>query len=139
VEIMKKSHRKREVGAYAVVVIGIIVVILAILCKFGLISGVVEIEIPRNDVIFIAKEMPENLPMIPVSREGFKKLDLGNEKKICFLDVDSNLKVIKIWTIADKAVFFYTERIEGYPLLTNISDIDIRFLSHINKMQIILQ
>lgn len=136
---MKKSHRKREVGAYAVVVIGIIVVILAILCKFGLISGVVEIEIPRNDVIFIAKEMPENLPMIPVSREGFKKLDLGNEKKICFLDVDSNLKVIKIWTIADKAVFFYTERIEGYPLLTNISDIDIRFLSHINKMQIILQ
>ena len=136
---MKQNHRKREVGTYVVVVISVIIAIFAVLCKFGLISGVIEIVIPRNDVAFSAKKISsEDLPIIRVSREEFKELDLSNEKKLCFLDVDSDLKVVRIWTITDGKTFFYVEEIKGYPLLTSISDIDVRFLSYINKMQIIL-
>jgi len=136
---MKKDHRKREVGTYVVVVISVIIAVFAVLCKFGLISGVIEIVIPRNDVAFSAKKISsEDLPIIRVSREEFKELDLSNEKKLCFLDVDSDLKVVRIWTITDGKSFFYVEEIRGYPLLTSISDIDVRFLSYINKMQIIL-
>ncbi len=138
---MKKNHRKRvvSVSEVFVVVIGLIIVVFAVLCKFGLISGVIEIVIPRNDVAFSAKKISsEDLPIIRVSREEFKELDLSNEKKLCFLDVDSDLKVVRIWTITDGKSFFYVEEIRGYPLLTSISDIDVRFLSYINKMQIIL-
>ncbi len=141
---MKKNHRKRvvSVNEVFVVVIGLIIVIFAVLCKFGLISGDIEIEIPRNDVAFRAKRMySEDLPIIPVSREEFKKIDLTDEEKLVFLDVSdfqSGLEVIKIWIMAEGKIFFYVEEIKGYPLLTSISDIDVRFFSHINKMKIIL-
>jgi len=138
---MKKNRSKRkDIGAYVVVIGGLIAVLIALLCHFGLFGSTIEIEIPRPDVAFQIKEMPNNLPVVVVkSKEEFKKLDLSDEEKLVFLDVDSIFKVIKIWTIADGKVFFYVEKIEGYPLLTSISDIDVRFLSYINKMQIILR
>jgi len=137
---MKKNRSKRkDIGAYVVVIGGLIAVLIALLCHFGLFGGTIEIEIPRPDVAFQIKEMPNNLPVVVRSKEEFKKLDLSDEEKLVFLDVDSSFKVIKIWTIADGKVFFYVEKIEGYPLLTSISDIDVRFLSYINKMQIILR
>ena len=135
---MKKNHRKREAGTYVVVVLGVIIVIFAVLCKFGLISGDIEIEIPRNDVTFQAKEIPSGLPIESKSKEEFKKINLTDEEKLVFLDADSDLKVVRIWIMAEGKVFFYVEEIKGYPLLTSISDIDVRFLSYINRMQIIL-
>jgi len=137
---MKKNRSKRkDIEAYVVVIGGLIAVLIAVLCHFGLLGGVIEIEKPRNDVFFRIKEMPNSLPIVASSKEEFKKIDLTDEEKLVFLDADYDLKVIRIWTVADGKIFFYVERIENYPLLMSISDIDIRSLPYINKIQITLR
>ncbi len=130
---MKKRNSKRGVilthlFVWVIIVIGV----FGVLWSFGLISGSLEIEKPRNDVSFSVKSMAsENLPMVKRSKEEFRKINLGNEERLVFLDgsdFQADLRIIKVWMIADGNIYYYQEELkEGYPLLTSISDIDIKF------------
>ncbi len=135
---MKKNHRKRS--EVFVVAMGLIVVVFAVLCHFGLLGGTIEIEIPRRDVAFQVKEMPSDLPIEQKSKEEFKEIDLTNEEKLVFLDVSdfqSGSKVVKIWTLTDNQIYYYSVKVEDLPLLNSIGKVDFRF--NLYTMEIILR